>query len=287
MNEVLLVAGLAMVSGAIWHWSGWLGWPTEPERKPLGRMGPVDALGGFVVYLVAQFGALALFAVYRTIKFQLEHPGSKMAAPMTDITPMEALVIMGAASIPLIGYFGARCMPRQGEAGRQTGLETKGFWRLLLLGVTAGVTVIPIVLLINNGMQELGLRVFDQERPSEGHALFRILRESPTVMNYTAVALSAVLLAPLMEELLFRGMLQGSLRPLGRGVAVTASATMFAMVHLGSVPWQVLPALGALGVVLSVMFERTGVIWPGMVAHATFNACNLVIAIWFVTPVKK
>ena len=68
---------------------------------------------------------------------------------------------------------------------------------------------------------------------------------------------SAVVLAPVVEEIVFRGLLQSMLRNYFRGAwpAVLIASAIFAAMH-GSPHW--FPALFALGVVLGYNYERTG-----------------------------
>ncbi len=84
---------------------------------------------------------------------------------------------------------------------------------------------------------------------------------------------SVVVLAPLAEELAFRGLLLRALldrfRELG---AVLISAAAFAALHLldpGAA--VVVPQLFVVGVVLALMVTRTGTMGMAVVTHTTFN----------------
>lgn len=76
------------------------------------------------------------------------------------------------------------------------------------------------------------------------------------------------LLAPLCEELCFRGMLLRRLRPWGDGFALCASALLFALVH-GNL-YQMLYAF-AVGLVLGGIFLYTGNLRGCMLLHAGVN----------------
>ncbi len=86
----------------------------------------------------------------------------------------------------------------------------------------------------------------------------------------------AVLVAPLLEELVFRGFLQGQLEAGYRDAtkAVLISAVVFTVLHLN--PWWALQ-IYLLGVVLGYLAWRTGSIWPPFLVHATNNG----LATWF------
>lgn len=76
------------------------------------------------------------------------------------------------------------------------------------------------------------------------------------------------LLPALGEELLFRGALQGLMRPCGSGVAVVGPALLFALLHL-DLSQAITAFLG--GIFLGWLAERTGSILPGMLLHLTNN----------------
>ncbi len=89
------------------------------------------------------------------------------------------------------------------------------------------------------------------------------------------VTLVAAVGAPVFEELFFRGFLRISLAArLGTG-AVWVQALLFGLAHYQlTLGWQsisVIVAIGALGVVLGFLAQRTGRLAPGMIAHGTFN----------------
>ena len=97
----------------------------------------------------------------------------------------------------------------------------------------------------------------------------------PDQLVFAANLALVVLVGPFVEELLFRGLGFGLLRPFGRAVAVVGSAAAFAAVH-GLVEGFALIFLLGLG--LAVMREVTGSVLPGFVLHATFNAIAVTAA---------
>ena len=106
-----------------------------------------------------------------------------------------------------------------------------------------------------------------------GNPLLKALLGDPSPAAWALIVASAVLVAPLGEELLFRGLILGSLRTarLPDAAAVAASAGLFAVVH----PLQDWPPLFALACVLGWARVRTGSLLPCVVAHALFNAAFL------------
>lgn len=85
-----------------------------------------------------------------------------------------------------------------------------------------------------------------------------------------AMFLYAVLLAPISEEILFRGLILRSLSPYGNRFAIVASAFLFGMFHGNLVQ---MPYAFALGIVLGYVASEYSLVWA-IVLHA-FN--NLVL----------
>ena len=82
--------------------------------------------------------------------------------------------------------------------------------------------------------------------------------------------LDSCLLAPVLEELLFRGVLYGTLRlRFGPVAATLGSAAIFALAHgYGTVGFA---SVLMSGVLWAVAYERTRSLLPGMLAHAVNN----------------
>ena len=74
--------------------------------------------------------------------------------------------------------------------------------------------------------------------------------------------------APAAEEWAFRGIIQHALQPLGSRAAVFVQAVLFAVQHGGAA--GILYALG-MGLLLGVLRQRTGRVWPGWLLHTLNN----------------
>jgi hypothetical protein len=79
----------------------------------------------------------------------------------------------------------------------------------------------------------------------------------------------AGIVAPIAEEIVFRGLLYGWLRRyLSATIAVVASAIVFGLAHGIFV---LAPALAVQGAILAVVYERSNSLWPPIILHGTFN----------------
>lgn len=91
-----------------------------------------------------------------------------------------------------------------------------------------------------------------------------------------------VILAPLVEELLFRGWIFGSLRVrFSAAVTIFVTAVLFALVHMD--PTGLYPiAVLAPGLIMSVIRENTGSVKGAILAHAIYNGIGWLLLV-FVT----
>lgn len=101
--------------------------------------------------------------------------------------------------------------------------------------------------------------------------------------NFRLIAICTILLAPMVEETLFRGLIFGGIHRKSRIAAYAVSSLLFAAIHVwqyvGEVGWtatllcavQYLPA----GVALGWTYEKSGTIWASTVVHCLVNAVSM------------
>lgn len=101
--------------------------------------------------------------------------------------------------------------------------------------------------------------------------------QSPSLQ--TLALLSIVLLAPVIEEFLFRGTLQSYIKKwLGAKAAIILSATCFALFHFSSEQGlgnlSLIPSLFTFGCFLGYIYERQGSLYASIGLHMAFNLIN-------------
>jgi membrane protease YdiL (CAAX protease family) len=86
---------------------------------------------------------------------------------------------------------------------------------------------------------------------------------------------SACIFAPLSEELIFRRLLIESARPRSLNIVLAscASSAGWALIHVYS--WPSTLAIFFEGLFLCWLAVKCKSIWPGILAHAIFNACSM------------
>lgn len=142
-------------------------------------------------------------------------------------------------------------------------------WRDLGVGLVGFWMAVPTVF----AASWLTSRFLGRAPFSSNDALELLTTASP--VGLAAMALLVACLGPFFEEVLFRGVLYAGLRgALGRFGAGAVSAGMFALVHGDP---QALLVLSALGALFAFLYERTGSLWPAVVAHALWNGTTTLV----------
>lgn len=160
-------------------------------------------------------------------------------------------------------------------------LRRGGTWSQLGFRPFSGGAFLPAgtVLILGftvNVLYAVAIRTLDLEqfRPAGARELLPLFGGGHT--GLIVGLLLAGILAPVAEELFFRGFIFGGLlRPIGFWGATAVSALVFAIVHMQVA--TVLPIF-ALGWLLAWLYHRTQSLWPPILVHATYNSIALIAA---------
>lgn len=117
------------------------------------------------------------------------------------------------------------------------------------------------------------------------HAVMQMLSQGLSHQTMLLAALSAVVSAPLAEELLFRGILLGGLIRKSRNIPASQrrrpvqianifTSLFFAVLHADA--WPAPIGIFVLSLALGKLYIATGRLWPCIVAHAVFNLTGIV-----------
>ena len=158
-------------------------------------------------------------------------------------------------------------------------LRSAGFGYRRIRPVT-GIAVVLVAAVAYYGLSAVYSTLFglsgNEKLPSElgsGHGA-----------TLVAAGLFVCVIAPMAEELFFRGFLFGVLRgipgrvaghELGPWIAALLTGILFGLAHTGSASSQYLIPLGFLGFVLCLVRWRTGSLYPCMALHSANNALAL------------
>jgi len=182
-----------------------------------------------------------------------------------------------ASSIAVVVQFGlmlgALLLITIGLPRRQLfGLRRPRSWPRALGLAVAALVVIYLGSLAYTGVLSL-LGDYD---PTEEQGLVPDGWDSSRVAPFVAFFLAVTVLAPIVEELTYRGVGYGLMEPYGAAIAVIGTGFLFGLTHgllIG------LPVLAFFGIVVGALRARTDSVYPGMLLHATFNGVALLVAV--------
>jgi len=183
---------------------------------------------------------------------------------------LTAVSFHGAALVLVTRFLKAH----EGRWKEFLGLVGPRLRRALVIAVVAGAIMVPAALALNKGCGWLLEHV--SVEPVEQRTV-KILQVSVGWPRRILFGLGAIVLAPLVEETLFRGILYPFLKPrIGLPLAVTATTLTFAAIHTNLVTFV---PLTFIGLVLVWVYERTDNLLAPIVTHALFNAVNFVMLV--------
>lgn len=116
--------------------------------------------------------------------------------------------------------------------------------------------------------------LFERWRPADSDYISILLSFKPKgALHFLALTLGMAVLTPLGEEMLFRGLVQQTLRRnAGAAAAIALSGLLFAVAH-GTL--HLIPAVALLGMMIAWVFHRTGNLLYAILIHAAFNFVSL------------
>lgn len=146
-------------------------------------------------------------------------------------------------------------------------------------GVVGLLLMLPILFAVG-AIAVFATRIVGVEVGPVGHQTLATLRDDVGGWRWWALTAGVVIAVPWIEEVLYRGLLQGALVGLLRSpwAGILATSVIFAFLHVGAAAWHTLPTLFVFSVGLGAMAERFASVWPSVLAHAGFNALNISLA---------
>jgi membrane protease YdiL (CAAX protease family) len=277
LSAILLAVSLVTLMAAWFVGLSRAGGAGRPPRIPPDRSAwPLAAVffGGAGCYLFAGTAVTSLWLHY--------HPGVKPqdilnydsgAALLSTIPPLVALAAI------LIGDSAVYEVVRQ-----NLGLGRRRLPAGVTIGLIGALIVVPPLFLLS-GLIEIIYQHVHFRHPTE-HPLLKVLGERPNALVEAAIVIGACVIAPLWEEILFRGQLQTLLKRaidwtsrsrssarFAQWSAILLTSGLFMMLH----PVWSWPVIFVLAVCLGYAYERTGNLWACIALHAAFNSVNTAI----------
>ena len=146
---------------------------------------------------------------------------------------------------------------------------------MVAIGLASGIVVAILAYTLN----AIAVLVTGSEEPVQQQLLQDALAGGlPLVL----VVVLAVVVAPLVEEVIFRGVLFRAMADrINLGVSLVVSSAIFALIHIEVVLSQpaALVGLFIVGLVLAVAYHLTGNLMVPILGHAVFNAISISLTV--------
>jgi len=245
-----------------WEWGAWTTWVSDdgsirdeplPDRTavaPKAQLPPRSlwwALGGFLISLfLAVLASLAAESLTSSLLLSLVTLDVGLVLTVWVVTRR-----YGTGS--LVDDLGLRFTRHDVGGGLAAGIAARAL---------AGSTALTVLWLVGEDIESTNVQ-FDTY-------------ESNDAALYLAL-LAAVLVAPFVEEVFFRGLLQGVLtRWIGVPAGVVVQAVLFALIHFqvdasAGANLVLMAAVGVGGAVFGVAYQITGRLGSAIVGHTVFN----------------
>lgn len=232
-------------------------------------------LGVQIAYLAAIIPALFAYIIaYAAAPQTMRADASFLRAPAIQFALLGIATVFSQLSFAAVTTFFVRVRYRLrwttiGFAAQISQREVvRGIAVGALLLVVADGAKFGVEWLVRYFRGEQTLRAIQQLDPS-----YRTIEMLETASRHPGFILGAlaltVILAPICEELLFRGLVFNALkRRFGVVTGVLVSGLVFCLAH-GSI--LALPAIWLMGVILAIVYHRTGSLWVSIIAHSTNN----------------
>lgn len=213
-----------------------------------------DVLPVLVLLLPVSFGVEYLTVA--AVKWVLR------GEPLATRRPIEALASGVAAYAAIFGLVVLMVKVRRHASLAALGLRRVG-WRWIL----AALPFAFLTLLLESITGLLSQSLFPQTPANQ----CTDIRDAYQGALWLAI-IGVAVVAPFVEELVFRGMVFGWLRErVPIAAAVTVSSALFSLEHISFLEVTLFLPIFSTGVVLAILYHHARSIWPTVLVHGAFN----------------
>jgi membrane protease YdiL (CAAX protease family) len=158
------------------------------------------------------------------------------------------------------------------------GLDVKTIHKDILAAFANLLAVWPLVLAMIIITTFFGKLIWGQEFQMQQHYELELISEHSELPLRISIIVLTVLVGPVLEEMLFRGFFQTTIRSFltKPWLSIVISSFLFATVHQNIEHW---PALFALAVCLGYAYEKSGSLFRPIFIHALFNGSTIILTL--------
>jgi CAAX protease family protein len=269
IHLILLFGVLALFTHWIAAGRGFFTFPPEPKGALQPQVKGMQVVIAFAIYLL-----LALFGGALIAKAYMRMKGSGFSLTTTDGAVIQFITLcLVLAALAVFSFFQRPTM--RGVWLRDRSDPAKKIPKDFCLGVVTWFVAFPLVVVAGQICDLLLYAFFGVDNYEQLAVRFLKLSLASPLLLWMALS-TIIILAPVIEEWLFRGILQNFFKGLvGKKAAILLSSLCFALFHLSaSQGWGNLSlavSLFLFACYLGFLYERQGSLFASIGLHMTFN----------------
>jgi membrane protease YdiL (CAAX protease family) len=161
------------------------------------------------------------------------------------------------------------------------GLNIKTIVKDFFLAAVNLLSIQPVIMAAMILTITLGGLIWGRDYHMQQHQQLEMITQNPELPLRIIIVVGAVLIAPVFEELLFRGLFQTMARSFlvtrySAWSAILVSSVLFSMTHVNAGHW---PSLFVLSLCIGYSYEKSGSLFRPIFIHAIFNAISVISAL--------
>ncbi|NOG55147.1 MAG: CPBP family intramembrane metalloprotease [Planctomycetes bacterium] len=279
LAETVMQLGLSAIGAGVIIWGVWF-LVKRPRWLSLNRQTvPLPVPVGLVI--TGYYLLLTLLPLLLVNAADLQIEDATLQETATNLIAT-AVILLPLAIIWVVSVKQARqSAPLDTRTeSRQSPKQVMGVKRSILIAVIGFGLLYPVMSLVNVVFGLLTMLLTEYSAPRVAHDTLSVLHSSGGLDLWTGIIVAfAVIVAPIVEETVYRGTFQTLIGRLGLGpwATIIPVALLFGLSHFDIAAPIVLPSLVVLGVALGIAYECTGRLLVPIIIHALYNATQLTL----------
>lgn len=228
-----------------------------------------DAIKVFLAYMLLMFVGMPVIVRFINALFGFN--------VLNNITPRSLILFISLfVNLLICAYVLYIVCIQYHQSIAALGLSVTNLFSNIKQGIKRYLITLPLIMLA--GFIINLISSYYGQNP-EMQDVVRWVLEEKSLFILVSLIFFGIIIAPVIEEIMFRGFLQPALKnSFGRRYAVVVSASLFAAVHMDIFAFF---QIFILGMLLGYLYEKTQTLVASIVVHILHNSLTLVFLLYF------
>ena len=275
ISIVIIFGVFALVANLIAYYRGFFKLPVHQDQRTITFVQTSVCLGIYLIvsFLLSPFVFSLILQVGQKASTQFLHEYK------TKVMVFQALTaVLNVSFIAL--YLNSQKRKQVASLFKDPSMRNHSFFYDFLMGVFTWFLAFPVVVAINHICDYLNKEIF-KVSGADQVAVRYLKSSSQSFMTLFFAIFMIIIIAPLIEEFIFRGCIQNYLRKkMGTKASIIFSSLIFSFMHFsisqkaGNFP--LITSLFVFSLYLGFLYEKTRSLYAPMILHLTFNSVSVV-----------